>query len=79
MEESFDLKECPFCGSNDIDLRATYSHGGWMVYCKCAMCRGQGGIFNSKTDPAEDDWEEGNVACRSAIRAWNKRVTQPIC
>ena len=68
----YQIEICPHCGG-DATLYSQYSrkHKGYFVFCKCDICRSQGTIFLTHTDPAETDWRD--IACDKAVRAWNRR------
>lgn len=65
------LKKCPFCGSREVYLNSKWARYGYMVFVKCDICGGQTRVFNSHTNPDDDDWE--NAQCKQAMAAWNRR------
>ena len=70
------MKRCPFCGGQDPDLHANYSfeNSVWFTYVKCTFCGSRGRTYTTKTNPEKDGWDEGNLACRDAVAAWNTRA-----
>jgi hypothetical protein len=56
------LVRCPFCGSNDLEVREEVEHGGLINYVICLNCVGQCG---------RGQWSESRDW---AVRAWNRRV-----
>lgn len=67
------IKKCPFCGGAACLTRSySYKTRSYFVYVKCDVCGGQGKIYRSAEDPAEEKWE--NSACQCARVAWNLRT-----
>lgn len=60
LTETQELKSCPFCGSDVVEINRY--DGGWGVNCLTECCMGN-------VAPDEQRWDERG----SAIRSWNTR------
>lgn len=70
-----ELKNCPFCGSDDIEVKAMKGRKGWFVFCKCEFCGSQGKTFTHKGNCGSNDelfWSDESI--RQSCKAWNKRM-----
>lgn len=68
------LKNCPFCGSDEITLNRNYNHHTrtYFTWVECDMCGAKSKSKASPDDPADENWD--NLACRKASVAWNTRA-----
>lgn len=74
-EEAMNILNCPHCGGTSSLFR-NYNRrqDNFFVYVKCDICGAQGKLFDSGTDPAEEDWN--SPACKKAVAAWNMRYKE---
>jgi Lar family restriction alleviation protein len=68
-----DIKNCPFCGSDETYVNAKYGRYGYYVFCKCDLCDATAKTFALKSKELPDDWAE-SLAAKKAITAWNRRA-----
>lgn len=61
MADKPELKPCPFCTSNQLQIASDGGCQYWKVWCTDCNC--------VMPAPNDNDKEEG------AIKAWNRRVT----
>ena len=67
-----DIKTCPHCnGVGYIEQNYSHKLRCYFVFVKCDVCGAQGKIYRSDSDAEFDNWD--NIACRSAVMAWNLR------
>lgn len=68
-----EIKICPHCGGSAcLTSSFSYKTRTYFVFVKCDVCGAQGKIYNSQSNPAEENWN--NSQCIDAIKAWNLRV-----
>lgn len=68
-----EFKNCPFCGSEDIVVKANYGRHGAFVHVACLFCGSQGKNFSNKRVWDSDDfWND--ISVERAINAWNMRT-----
>ena len=68
LSENDDLKPCPFCGAEDIELTNTWTACYWVQCLSCgASAFGEG-------YPDSDSLEDHKEAAKEAIEAWNQRI-----
>lgn len=65
--EGGELKPCPFCGSTNLELLNTWTAVYW-VECKCGV------EVTGRAYPDPDSLEDHELAAKSAIERWNRRV-----
>ena len=72
-----ELKNCPFCGSDDVSIKAIRGSKGWFVFARCAFCGSQGKTFGNKVRYSDCDefWEDDSIG--RATKAWNMRAGDP--
>lgn len=70
-----ELLPCPFCGSDDISIKAKRYHGGAIEirghkfwYVECLPCDARTGDF------FDGDWGGDLLGRQTAIEAWNRRA-----
>ena len=66
-----ELKHCPFCGSEDLELTNTHTPSCW-VECLDCQAQAHGECFQNKNG----FWREGHFkkAIQSAVSSWNRRA-----
>lgn len=74
LGDNVDLKECPFCGSDNVDLHFNYDEGH---YVRCDTCGAQTAYVKSSFwDLAEGSEPYGKrlrANANGVIRLWNTR------
>ena len=77
-----EFKNCPFCGSDDISIKAMMGRRGWFVFAQCGFCGSQGKTYGHKRCDKSCNEEcspyscDGFLECESvekAVKAWNRR------
>ena len=69
-----ELKSCPFCGSDEVNVKAIKGSRGWFVFCYCGFCGSQGKTFSNKVRDYDSDEFWGDDSIRKASKAWNMRA-----
>lgn len=73
LQPAIRIRGCPHCGGNSsLTQNYSYKCKGYFVFVKCDICGAQGKIYNSDTEPAEDNWQ--SQCCKDAVAAWNMRT-----
>ena len=67
-----DLKPCPFCGSDDIELLTRGNH----EWYECWPCRGNGPYKNT-TNQAVEAWNQRAEALKPKVCRWRPIETAP--
>lgn len=81
-----ELKSCPFCGNNDIELKQYYNDG-WYWFVTCKNCKAEKihqfkgvAIQEWNTRPAEEDlkkeFERLKVALKDMCELWESMGKQ---
>lgn len=65
-----ELKNCPFCGSNEVDLLVDETKYSKTAYVECVLCGASSRVFYCQTSMIylQDAIET------QAIKAWNMRA-----
>lgn len=66
-----DLLNCPFCGSNEVDLWYKGVRYGRITYAECALCGAKSKAFTYYSD--EPEFDENDRGALRAVAAWNRR------
>ena len=72
---TLELKPCPFCGCEDIYMRANYSSKArrYFVFAQCDVCKSTSGTHCAEYNKFDESiWD--SAAAKSAERAWNRRA-----
>lgn len=77
-----ELKNCPFCGSDEVTIAALRGRRGWFVFAKCDFCGSQGKTYGHAkcSDNCYEDCSPDCIEffeCESVVKAskaWNRRV-----
>ena len=68
-----DLKDCPFCGSDEVDLWSRGTRYGAITFVQCALCGAQSKVFNYSRS-MEEDFDTEDTGAKRAVTAWNRRA-----
>lgn len=71
IEEKFEVKLCPFCGSEDVELQSAEGQYGYSyayAYCKCLQCGATSG-------ECKEEYLSKRLKLR-AINSWNRRASK---
>lgn len=68
-----DLKDCPFCGSDEVDLWAKGTRYGAITYAECALCGAKSKAFTYSKNMREE-FDFSDTGAVRAVHAWNRRA-----
>lgn len=73
-----ELKPCPFCGSENIGMHASYNPKihRYFMFARCEKCKSTGTSVACKREYDSTDesiWED--YAAYIATNAWNRRIS----
>lgn len=69
MENTVELKRCPFCGGKDIRKITTLSY--CEIFCSGCMVKLQRGLYMGKYETLEEAEQDFGY---EATKAWNRRA-----